>query len=199
MIVTLADLKNALGLDSALPDADEDLTRLLEAKTAWVEGATQRRFDTPIPHVQYQDGGVDTIYLEWHVDADEPIVVSRRPLLERFRDWEVLVEGEDWERRDQSLLFLRPWQIWPSRDEFKVEYNGGYDVPPADIAELIRGLVIDQYFANIELVSDISGITSEKIGDYSYNVGSAGGSASGGGSVNDDARQVLNRYKRRFV
>lgn len=210
MIVSVDDLKQVLGI--ALDDADQDdnLTRLIKAKTAWVEGYTQRRFGTPILHTQIvRVSGEDRIFLEWHLDDENAVaapnpdpktsvVVSRRPILERFRPWEVLVEGEDWERQGQELFFLRAWQTWPCEDEYKIEYLGGYIVPPEDIKEVLLELASNQFLINSEMSSDTGGLTSEKIGDYSYSVG-ADSAAVGTSSISPTSMNTLNRYKRRFV
>ena len=62
MIVTLDELKAVLGIPLTDVSQDPYLTRLILAKTAWIEGYTQRRFDTPIPHSQIAQGtGEDAI------------------------------------------------------------------------------------------------------------------------------------------
>ena len=212
MIVSLDELKRVLGIDLESTDEDENLTRLILAKTTWVEGATHRRFDTPIAHVQYEDGGEDKFYLEWHVDdsvaADNPsesldpttsVRIFRRPRMEKFRAWEELIEGEDWERQDQTLVFLRAWCIWPYEDEFKLEYLGGYALAPEDIKEVILELSMNQYLSDVEMSGGTAGISSEKLGDYSYSVGSASSAVSMAGTVSNNANATLNRYKRKFV
>lgn len=220
MIVTLEEVKTVVGI--ALDDASQDpyLTRLIKAKTAWVEGYTQRRFDTPILHSQIEPGpGEPEIYLDWHVDDTlyEPpldpspttsVYVQRRPCSERFRPWEVLIEGEDWQRVGDVIYFLRAWQVWPREDEFKIDYLGGYGIAPEDIRDAIIDLVQAQYVTDGSIASDASsgtaGVTSEKIGDFSYSLGSSSSSSSSSkttsaGGVVDTTMQTLNRYKRRFA
>lgn len=218
MIVSLEELKRVLGI--ALDDTSEDdnLTRLIQAKTAWVEGATRRRFDTPIHHEQYAEGsGERELYLEWHVDdspeADNPsetldpttsVRVYRRPRSEPYREWEPLVEGEDWERRGQTLVFLRAWTTWPGEDEYKITYLGGYAVAPSDIKELILELAVGQYQSDVMMSSGTAGITSENLGDYSYsrdlNVAlTALGASPMTLGLSPTAFNTLNRYKRRFI
>lgn len=210
MIVSLDDLKQVLGI--ALDDdgaQDDNLTRLIKAKSAFVEGYTQRRFDTPILHTQIEPGnGEDALYLEWHVDDEntplapnpdpsESVIVSRRPILERFRPWEVLVEDEDWERRGDVIYFLRTWQVWPIEDEIKLEYLGGYIKAPDDIKAVILELAANQYLIDTDLSSGTSGVNSEKIGDYSYSLSTT--TAVGSTTMSETSAATLNRYKRRFV
>src|SRR5436190_3825304 len=125
MIVTLDELKAVLGIPLDDTSQDTNLTRLIKAKTTWVEGYTQRRFDTPILHSQIERGsGECELYLDWYIDDavyNPPLDPSptlslkifRRPVMERIRPWEELIEGDDWERRGQTVYFLRMWQVWP--------------------------------------------------------------------------------------
>lgn len=212
MIVSLDELKRVLGLDLDDPSEDENLTRLILAKTEWVEGQTKRRFDTPIPHTQYEQGsGTDTLFLEWHVDdspeADNPsesldpttaVAISRRPITEKWRAWEPLIEGEDWERREQEIIFIRTWGVWPREDEFKLEYLGGYAVAPEDIKELVIELAMNQYLMDLNSASGTAGVTSEKLGDYGYTV-DLGAVATGTGGVSLNGIKTINRYKKKFV
>jgi hypothetical protein len=212
MIVSLDELKRVLGLDLEDTSEDENLTRLIAAKTTWVEGETKRRFDTPIPHTQYTEGtGECEMYLEWHVDdspeADNPsesldpttaVKVFRRPRWERWRAWEELIEGEDWERRGQTLLAIHTLSVWPREDEFKMEYLGGYALAPEDIKEVVLELSMNQYLMDISSSSGTAGITSEHLGDFSYTV-DLGAVATGTGGTSENSTKTLNRYKRKFV
>lgn len=219
MIVTLDEVKTVLGISLTDNSQNDYLTRLIKAKTTWIENATRQRFDTPILHTQIVQGENNSeIYLEWNIDEtiyDPPlipsptssVVVSRRPILERFRPWELLVEGEDWERVGQTLYFLRFWSVWPIEEEFKVEYLGGYGLAPEDIKDAVIDLIQAQYVTDMSISSDTSsgtaGVTSEKIGDFSYSLGSSSASASSSkttssGGVTDMTLKTIERYKRRF-
>lgn len=213
MIVSLDEVKTVLGIDLADTTQDVYLTRLIKAKTDIVEGITKRRFDTPIQHTQIEEGsGEFALFLDWHVDdgslytpALDPdpaasIQVFRRPVLERYRAWEELIEGEDWERDGQTILFLRAWQVWPVTDEFKLTYLGGYGAAPEDIKEVVIDLVRNQYLVDTTTSSGTAGVTSETIGDYSYDNRTSGTSvATGTLTLSDLARQTLGRYTRRFI
>lgn len=212
MIVSLDELKRMLDIDLEDTSEDENLTRIIQSKTTWVQGETRRRFDTPIPRTEYHEGtGEPELYLEGHVDdspaADNPsesqdpttsVKVYRRPRAERFRSWEQLTEGVEWERRGDTLIFLLAWAVWPREDEFKIEYLDGYASAPEDIKEVILEMAMDQYFGDADIASGTSGITSEKLGDYSYSLGPSG-STVGMNSLSDNATKTLQRYKRRFV
>ena len=129
-------------------------------------------------------------------------------MLERFRPWEVLTEGEDWERIGDVIYFLRWWGIWPSEDEIKVDYLGGYGLAPEDIRDALLELASNQYVTDSTVASNASsgtsGITSEKIGDFSYSVGtsttvsSSSTIAGADGSALGSTMMTLQRYKRRF-
>lgn len=206
MIVSLEELKAVLGIEPDDATQDDYLTRLILAKTAWVEGYTQRRFDTPIAHTQIARGtGEAELYLEWHLSDPDSLLIYRRPALERFREWELLVEGEDWELSEangNTVFFLRAWQVWPVEDEIKASYQGGYTEAPEDIKEVILSMASNQYLFEADSASETAGLTSEKIGDYNYSLGSSSSTATGAvGSdvVGDTAMKTLNRYKRRFV
>lgn len=209
MIVSLDELKRVLGIDLENTDEDANLTRIIEAKTVWVQGETRRRFDTPILTTEYREGnGECELVLFGHVDdspaADNPsesldpttsVRVYRRAKMEKFREWEELTEGEDWERRGQTLVFIPGWSVWPREDELKIVYLDGYAAAPEDIKEVILELAVNQYLGDADLASGTSGITSEKLGDYSYSVGST---SVGANMLTDNSTKTLNRYKRRF-
>lgn len=210
MIVSLDELKRVLGID--LDDASEDpnLTRIILAKTAWVHGETRRYFDTPTPRTEYHTGhGEAELYLNGHVDdsvdADNPsesldpttaVKVFRKPRGGRWREWEQLTEHDDWERRNDVLYSTHTLGVWCIEDEFKIEYMDGYAQAPEDIKEVILELAMNQYFGDVETSSGTAGITSEKLGDYSYNVGA---SAVGASLLTDNSSKTLGRWKRRFA
>lgn len=201
MIVSLDELKRVIGIGLEDTSEDDNLTRIIRAKTVWVQGETHRRFDTPTAVSEIHPGtGECELYLAGHVDdaADPPniVTVSRRTIVERFRGWELLTFGEDWERQGDTLLFLTAWSVWPRTDEFKVEYLDGYVNAPEDIKEVILELAMNQYFGDAATSDGTAGVTGEKLGDFSY---TAGASAVGANTLSDNASKTLNRYRRKFV
>jgi gp6-like head-tail connector protein len=210
MIVSLDEIKRVLGITLSDTTEDDNLTRLILAATEWVQGQTHRRFDTPILTTEYKSGhGHRILYLAGHIDdsaaADNPsetldptssVHVYRRPILEGFRDWEELIEGEDWERREDALVFIRAWQVWPLEDELKITYMDGYAQAPEDVKALILELAMNQYLLDAESSSGSAGITSESLGDFSYSVGT---SAAGSTTISASGMRTLNYRTRKFV
>jgi hypothetical protein len=213
MIVSLDELKEVLGISSGDTSKDVILTRQIGAATEWVQGQTHRRFDTPIRVTEYRfSPGKRTLYLNGHIDdspvADNPsetldpstsVVVSRRAVQEPIRDWELLIEGEDYERRGDELLFIRMWSIWPIEDEFKIEYWDGYVVAPDDVKALVLELAQNQYLVDSAIATGTAGITSEKLGDFSYATNGAQEGSTGDGSISTTGRMTLNYRTRKFV
>lgn len=210
MIVSLDELKRVLGITLSDTAEDDNLTRLILAATEWVQGQTHRRFDVPISVTEYKTGhGKRTLYLAGHIDdsvaADNPsetldpttsVRVYRRPVSEPFRTWEELIEGEDWERRDDSLVFLRAWSVWPCEDELKLVYLDGYAQAPEDVKALVLELAMNQYRVDAEASAGTAGITSESLGDFSYSVGNT---VTGSTTISAIGLRTLNYRTRKFV
>ncbi len=204
MIVSLDEIKRVLGIDLASTTEDENLTRLIGAATEWVQGQTHRRFDTPALVTEYRESpGRRMLYLAGHIDdstaADNmsetadptsSVHVFRRPLCEPYRAWEELIENEDWERRGDALVFLHWWAIWPQDLD-------GYAVAPADVQALVLELAMNQYLLDVASASGTAGITSEKLGDFSYAVDTT--SAAGTTILSDRAKGTLNNRTRKLV
>lgn len=213
MIVSLTELKEMLGLDQDATDEDAKLTRLINAATTTFEGKTRRRFREPIMVTEYRDGDDNRVlYLRGHIDdenaadsgSDDPalsLIVSRRARMLATAEWEVLTIDEDYERRKDTLRFLRAWRVWTCEDEFKIEYLDGYFVAPEDVHAAILEMAMNQYLSDIASSSGTAGITSEKLGDYSYTVdlGAIGSSGGTSGALSDTTKDTIQRYKRRFV
>lgn len=214
MIVSLDILKKTLGLPLDGTDLDDSLTLHIKAASEWVEGQTHRRFDTPTLRTDYVPGdGRREIVLAGHIDdspeantdpatgPSQSVHVYRRPTLEPYRDWEELTEIDDWERREDSLIFIPVWGVWPYEDELKVVYQDGYAEAPADIQALIIEVAVGMYFANLAYASGGAGLTSESLGDFSYSrdlkISSA--NISGGGELSALSRMTLSKYRRRLV
>jgi len=213
MIVSLEELKRVLGIDLTNTDEDANLTRLIQAKTTWVEGETRRRFDTPISRTEYHSGTDESfLYLEGYVDdsieADNPselldpttsVQVAYRSRVWPSAVWEDLIEGTDWERRSsRTLVALSPGGVWSRCDEFRIVYLDGYANAPEDIKELVIELAIGQYWLDVQASQGATGITSETLGDYSYSTDLAA-IVAGMGSVSENGSKTIQRYKRKFA
>lgn len=196
-IVALDTLKRALGLD--LEDTTEDTAlEELEGRIAdWVEGQTKRRFSTPVSNVEYQYGsGFRDLFLRGHLEVgeEEPSITVEQ----RFRDgeWE---EFEDFELRDDRLVRTDGW-VWPRSAEYRITYLNGFTTAPSDIQALVIEMAAGQYGADAASAAGEVGVTSEKIGDYSYTLGeTAVAGATGGGVLSDTGFATLNRWKRLLV
>lgn len=210
MIVSLDELKAILGIQSSDTSQDAILTRQIGAATEWVQGQTHRRWDVPILTTEYHESpGENKLYLDGHVDdspaADNPsetldpttsVQVYRRPRIEPYRDWELLVEGEDWERRKDALIFMRLWSIWPWEDEYKIVYWDGYAVSPEDVKALVLEIASNQYLTDLAVSTGTAGITSEKLGDFSY---TTDGSQEGSSVLTETSKRTLNYRTRKLV
>lgn len=213
MIVTLAELKSALGIDPGNTDEDAHLTRLILGATIWVQNETHRYFDTPITRTEYRNSPRERIlYLNGHIDdsvyADNALAdldpstsvhVFRRTLW-ASTDWEELVEGTDWERRIDALLYRAFWFEWPCEDEYKIVYLDGWAEghAPDDIKQVIIEVAVDRYNLDAINAAGTAGITSESLGDYSY-TRDLGAVATGQGRLTQIGMQTINHYKRLFV
>lgn len=210
MIVTVAEVKAVLGIPDKDTSSDDRIMFLIQAATAWVQGETHRQFDGTVDTVEYHEGDARRkLFLKGYFDpanlvasASDSILVFRRPLCEPRVDWEPLLEGEDWERRGQALLYLGPWSRWPREDEFQVQYPNGWVTAPADIKLLVMNLVTGQFLADAATASGTAGLTGEDIGDYSYtqDLGAVAATLSGGVSaLGTNDWNTINRYKRQFA
>lgn len=210
MIVSLDELKHVLGMDSADVSQDAELTRQIGAATEWVQRTTHRRFDTPIQVTEYRESpGQRLLYLAGHIDdsvaADNPsetldpstsLQVFRRPMTDSSFVWEALIEDEDWERRDDALLFIRVFGVWPCEDEYKINYLDGYAVAPDDVKALVLEIASNQYLIDSALATGTAGITSESLGDFSY---STSGKAEGTTVRSETSIRTLNNRTRKLV
>jgi hypothetical protein len=214
MLVSLTDVKGVLGIDPANTLDDARLTRLITAATLWIQGYTKRRFDTPIDRVEYQYGtDAESIILSGHIDdspeADNPsetldpttsLVISSR-ILPRASPivWEPMLESVDWERREDYIYALGGWGFWPSNIEYRLEYLDGYAIAPEDIREVAFELVMNQRMIELRAGDGAAGITSERLGDFSYSVDLTQVGAGGKGLLSTTSLWTLNGYKRLLV
>ncbi len=112
--------------------------------------------------------------------------------------WEELVEDEDFERRGDSILFLRSWYVWPCEDEFRITYFDGYVTAPDDIREAIIDMAMNQFWTNSSAAAGTAGVTGEKLGDFSYTT-DLSATAVGSGTLSDTTKRTIMRYKRMLV
>jgi hypothetical protein len=196
-IVALDTLKRALGLDLEDTSEDEALTELEDRVAEWVEGQTKRRFSAPLSTVEYQYGsGTRDLFLKGHLDVGEAEPVIAVAVRFPGGDWE---EEEDFELREDRLVRTDGW-VWSRGGEYRITYLNGYTLAPSDVQALVIEMVAGQYGADAASAAGELGVTSEKIGDYSYTLGeTAVAGATGGGTISDTGFATLNRWKRLLV
>lgn len=190
LVLTIAALRVAAGLES--DDGSQDAALLVQerAAVAAVEGATHRRFQQPDETVEYHEGsGTRKLFLDGHAEDDVEVSVRERPIGGDADDWE---EFEDFEVRKDVLIRTDGYR-WSTAHEYEVTYDSGYDVAPADIQALIAEL--------IGLASAVStgsaGIVTETIGEYSYRLDTTAAAASSG--VSATGINTLNNWRKVFV
>jgi hypothetical protein len=145
-------------------------------------------------------GHVDTTFLEESASILEPVHVRVRWVGEGKDAWVDLTFEEEFEFRGDTLYRLNGW--WSRGMEYELTYYDGYETAPLDIQALVLEMVTGGYGANQSVADGTSGITSEKIGDYSYSLGGSGtgdGGAVSGGDLSDTGWKTLNRYRRKMA
>lgn len=200
MVVGLDELKAGLGI--ALDDVseDENLVALEEKASAWAEERLERRFHAPAERIEYVKGnGTPTLWLWGNVEDPTLLVVAERS--RSGGSWEDLENDEadpTYELRTSARvqkLERMDGSVWSRGMEYRVTWQDGYTLAPADIRALIVDAVNQQRNALIA-VNDEGTIKSESIGDYSYTLDlsvAAGALAAGFSNVSDD---TINRWRR---
>ncbi len=209
MIVTLNELKVLLGI-ALDPDetVDADLTRRIEVATVVFEGLTKQRFREPITRTEYRDGrNRRKLFLHGHIDdedvtASASLVVSRRAKAFSAPEWTDLTLDDDYERRDDVLIFITTWYVWCDEDEYRLVYLDGYKTAPIDVQAAVLDIAMNQYLADLAArrfgLPIFAAKTGEKLGDYSYTI-DPGFVASGSTTLTDTVKKTVNRYERKFV
>lgn len=215
MDTLLAQLKEVLGIAAGDMTQDARLTSLLTLAMTEVEGMTKRYFGLPMVRLEYRDGTDDAeLALHGHIDdsalADNPsetldpttsLVIARRAR----RPWGVgttwvdLVEGTDWERRDQVIVYLSELAIWWANYEYRLTYQDGYAEIPADVRAVIIEIAFSQLALEHRQADGSGGIKSETLGDFAYSLDLSAIGAGGNTMLSDSAKRTLNRYKRGIV
>lgn len=199
MIVTLPMLKLALGIAADDASQDDLLTQLESQAAAWVEQATGRRWDQPIPRVEKIWGtGTATLYLSGtpapvNADAAGVIVVAvRSRILARPTEWDILL---DFELSGPFSLVRTDGYIWHPGIQYEVTYHDGFLTAPGDV----QGLVIDlvRIARNGLAGASEAAIKSESIGDYSYTIDAAVTAAHL--SLSTGSLAVINRRRRLHI
>lgn len=195
MIVPLTELKNALGI--ALDDTSQDtaLTEQEARVSAWVDNQVKRRFRDPEDRIETRLGsGRRLLYLRGHVadpEAEDAVLITERLLAYGTGEW---TDIDGFELRGDSIV-RTDGQVWLPNAEYKILYSDGYEEgdAPADIKALVIELVQNERDA----LTEQAGVTSEKIGDYSYTLDKS--AVIGTGVLSDTALGVIQSYKKKFA
>jgi len=89
-----------------------------------------------------------------------------------------------------------PWWPWSGGPEsFQVSYDHGNDDVPGDVIAVVSSMVLRTLFSP----STVEGMTSEKIGEYSYQLGQFAGGAAAGLSVRltEADKDALSHYRQK--
>ena len=156
-IVSLADAK--LALDITGTDSDDKLTALIDRLTEVFEREFHWYFGPSRERVEVMCGtGTPKMFLGW-------------PFLDTFAlecrsyvgdAWET-VETDDYEQRGRRVVRADGYVWTKGYDNFRATYNEGYAEVPGEIEQLALETI-----SAVWRQSGSEGITSEKIGDYSY-------------------------------
>lgn len=212
MIVSLAEVKEALDIPPEDTSEDARLTRLILGASAWVEKTTHRYFGTPVLRTEiHQGAGTRELFIYGHIDGAEENDPSETNELGDVThiwsrmmgddSWTELLEMTDWERLKDKFFRLPYPFVWLSYEQYKVQYMDGWESAPDDIKALIIEMVTGQFSSETNVASGLVGVTSEKIGDYSYtlNPNVVAAAASAGFPITEAGFQTINNWRRRFV
>jgi hypothetical protein len=185
-VIAIADLESFLGVAAG---TDTDLLLALEAAAVkLVENATHRYFGTATAVTEVYPGnnqrdmyllepptaatGVSIIYQGWPGDTTTSLASS---------------DDDGWVLRDQHLT-RKGGYVWDRTYEYKITYTRGYALTasaatgtPADIAapddiRQVVKMIVARWYGGGTPAEVLGGISSERIGDYSYTLANGNGS-----------------------
>lgn len=138
---------------------DAEVQALIDRATSIIETETGWYFRALREAIEVLDGtGTDAMYLRQPADVGTAIVVECRA---RATDPWVVVPVADYEAESRGVFVAGIWAR--GRRNFRVTYQEGFDEPPQDIAQLFL-----EVMANAWQSRGREGLSSERIGDYSY-------------------------------
>ena len=174
--------------------SESEAQYLIDFATDYLERETGWHFGEPTGFVAVLSGeGGRNLWLRAH-PADDSVSVTEATFTGSDPE-----EVEDWVVRANRLVRVAP-ALWYHGYEYEVTYTAGWEVDtgPASLREAViqLGLAIWQDTHREAGV----GVVSERIGDYSYQLG--GGPGSDLASVASRVplvREVINRWMRRVI
>lgn len=190
MIISLEEIKVALGIEPGDTTEDASLILLESYAAAYVENQTERRWRAPAEKKEYQFGtGTRTLFLEGHVEPADVAAIAVRENLGGGQ-WNVLAA---FDYRAPNKLIRNDSYVWHPGVEYEITYQDGWLVAPPDI----RALVLDLMTLSRDAASAEAGIKSETIGDYSYTLDSVAAAALT--SLSGASVDTLNRRRAKHI
>ena len=163
-MLDLQVIKDWLGITTS--DYDTPLTELRDRLTERIQRRLDWYFGPPRPVVEYLNGqGRPTVFLR------QPPVGGVVAMAYRSSPTEWLAYPTDEFFVDNRKVINTAVGFWPyGTRNLRATYEEGFETPPGDIAQLL----LDLMQANVTTTSGAAGgnVTSEKLGDYSYTIGS---------------------------
>ena len=143
---------------------DPLMLMLADSAVAYLSRETHRYFGMPEERQEYLPGsGTHRLWL-----ADEPIGT---PVVKEY--WQGAEEETVTEFATRGRLLTRlEGKQWGRRYDYEITYTAGYHILPADVEQAVFDLVRWKF----EAQKAAPGMTSEKLGDYSYSRGEVDGS-----------------------
>lgn len=139
---------------------DAELQALIDRASEHIENECGWYFRLPRPVVEVLDGtGTDALFLRQHLPDDAaPLVLECRA---GTTDPWVVVPAADYELDGRGIYAAGVWAR--GRRNFRATYEEGFTEPPGDIAQLFL-----EVMAHAWQTRGREGLSSERIGDYSY-------------------------------
>lgn len=166
-MVDLEEIKRWLGV--TVNDYDTALTELRDRLVDRIQRRLDWYFGPPRPATEILSGNGRAVLFLRQPPVGNAVSVAYRTGRSNGPKWDVL-PASDYGVQGRKLVAVGPG-AWPyGVRNIQVRYLEGFVDPPGDVVQLL----LDLMQANVTASSGSAGgdITSEKLGDYSYTVGS---------------------------
>lgn len=176
-LTTLADVKESMGIPSSNTTQDNLIIRKINQATLMIERYTGRKFKAA-DYVEYYDGGGGNELTLRNYPVNSVTSMSYRNVSDNEDDFTVY-DTEDYFIDATAGRIKSNGRYWGGFDTWKIAYNAGYDVIPADLAEACASLAA--YLANANTSSGGTGIKSKQEGQRKIEYFDPSGSMGTGG------------------